>query len=355
MRSVWQRRQHLRSSPTLTDDTSGTNVARSRAPGPAPLRHPRPVQPDRARILRDSSAFSTLVAGRDRLDRRRRGSRSPSSTRRWRAASCPGETLSRGVSGFRPAQRSTPVPTYRDRGVVRNSKSAEVSKRRAVSLPAVPPGREAGRAHVLHPAPGNDPRLASAIREQVRKLDGAPDLRRQGLRAPDQRLARHPAADHMLFFIGRLRRKLAALLAALGIYGVLAFSVASAGRRSACASRSLPEPPPCRASSSRSGAFSSSSARRSACRRLCARARPSESILYSVHASDLRDLRSRRRADGRRLFRRPPTLRPGGAAGPTPGISPEPDEEGADGFLRSTDLPLRRRTFRKSWLHRRGR
>ncbi len=110
-------------------------------------------------------------------------------------------------------------------GIVRNSKSAEVSEQEGpfLYLPYLQDAKLGELTFYVRAASDPAP-LASAIREQVRKLDSElPIFDVKSLRA---QISESLVTQRLIMLLSAAFGVLAALLAALGIYGVLAFSVA---------------------------------------------------------------------------------------------------------------------------------
>lgn len=172
-------------------------------------------------------------------------------------------------------------------GIVRNSKSAEVSEKEGpfVYLPYLQDAKLGELTFYVRAA--NDPtQIASAIREQVKRFD--PQLPIYDVKSLRAQISESLVTQRLIMLLSAAFGGLAALLAALGIYGVLAFSVAQRrqeiGVRIALGAQ---------ASAVRRLIFSEV-----ACFFLVGAAiglpasyalgRAVESILYGVHASDVR-------------------------------------------------------------------
>ena len=110
-------------------------------------------------------------------------------------------------------------------GIVRNSKSAEVSEKEGpfIYLSYLQDAKLGELTFYVRAA--NDPTLlASAIREQVRKLD--PQLPIFDVKSLRTQIDDSLVTQRLITMLSAAFGGLAALLAALGIYGVLAFAVA---------------------------------------------------------------------------------------------------------------------------------
>ena len=172
-------------------------------------------------------------------------------------------------------------------GVVRNSKSAKVTEDEGpfiyLSYLQDPKLGEL----TFYVRAGNEPRLlASAIREQVRKLD--PQLPIFDVKSLRSQIDDSLVTQRLITLLSAAFGGLAALLAALGIYGVLAFSVAQ--RRQEIGVRIALGAQP---SDVRGLIFSEVARFLLVGAAIClpaayTLARAVESILYGVHASDLR-------------------------------------------------------------------
>jgi ABC-type antimicrobial peptide transport system permease subunit len=110
-------------------------------------------------------------------------------------------------------------------GVVRNSKSAEVTEKEGPFIYlSYLQDQKLGKL-TFYVRSGNDPGpLASAIRDQVRRLD--PQLPIYEVKSLRLQINESLATQRLLMLLSAAFGGLAVLLAALGIYGVLAFSVA---------------------------------------------------------------------------------------------------------------------------------
>jgi predicted permease len=172
-------------------------------------------------------------------------------------------------------------------GIVRNSKSAVVSEKEGpfIYLPYLQDEKLGELTFYVRAA--NDPTLlTSAIREEVRRLD--PQLPIYDVKSLSAQISDSLVTQRLIMLLSAAFGGLAALLAALGIYGVLAFSVAQ--RRQEIGVRIALGAQP----SAVRGLIFSEVARfllvgaAIGLPAAYALGRAVESILYGVHASDLR-------------------------------------------------------------------
>jgi predicted permease len=206
---------------TLTDDTSGTNVAiegADSAPSDTRVLYNRigpeyfatlgiPLVAGREIAWTDDARAPKVAVINEAMARRFLSGRNPLGARL---------AFGRGLD-------SGPDTTIV--GVVRNSKSAEVSEKDGpfLYLPYLQDTKLGELTFYVRAA--NDPApLASAIREQVRKLD--PQLPIYDVKSLRAQISESLVTQRLIMLLSAVFGGLAALLAALGIYGVLAFSVA---------------------------------------------------------------------------------------------------------------------------------
>lgn len=269
--------------PTLTDDTSGTNVAiegAQSAPSDTRVLYNR-VGPEYFATLGIPLVAGREIAWTDDAGAPKVAIINEAMARRF----FPGKNPLGARLAFGRGLDAPPDTTIV--GIVRNSRSAEVSEKEGpfLYLPYLQDTKLGELTFYVRAA--NDPAtLASAIREQVRKLDSElPIFAVKSLRA---QISESLVTQRLIMLLSAAFGGLAALLAALGIYGVLAFSVAQRrqeiGVRIALGAQ---------ASSVRALIFSEVArffliGAAIGLPVAYALARAVESILYGVHASDLR-------------------------------------------------------------------
>jgi len=206
---------------TLTDDTSGTNVAIEGAKS----------DPSDTRVLYNRIGpeyFATLgiplVAGREIAWTDDAGAPKVAVINEVMAVRFfPGRNPLGARLAFGRGLDAPPDTTIV--GIVRNSKSAQVSEKEGPFL-YLPYLQDAKLGHLtFYVRAANDPTLlASAIREQVRRLD--PQLPIHDVKSLRAQISDSLVTQRLIMLLSAAFGGLAALLAALGIYGVLAFSVA---------------------------------------------------------------------------------------------------------------------------------
>jgi len=269
--------------PTLTDDSSGTNVT---VEGVDPANADIRVLYNRIGPEYFATLGIPLVAGRefawtDAAEAPKVAVINEAMARRFLSERNPlGSRLAFGAGrGARPDIAIV--------GIVGNSKSARVSENEGpfIYLPYLQ--HEKLGELTFYVCAANDPTLlASAIREQVRGLDAQlPIYNVKSLRA---QMNESLVTQRLITLLSAAFGALAALLAALGIYGVLAFSVAQRRQEIGVRIALGAQPAAVR------GLIFSEVARfllvgvAIGLPAAYALARAVESILYGVHASDLR-------------------------------------------------------------------
>jgi putative ABC transport system permease protein len=206
---------------TLTDDTSGTNVAiegAESAPSDNRVLYNRigpeyfatlgiPLVAGREIAWTDDAGAPKVAVINEAMARRFLPGRNPLGARL---------AFGRGLD----ARPDTAIV-----GIVRNSKSAQVSEKEGpfLYLPYLQDAKLGELTFYVRAA--NDPTLlASAIRERVRRLD--PQLPIRDVKSLRAQISDSLVTQRLIMLLSAAFGGLAALLAALGIYGVLAFSVA---------------------------------------------------------------------------------------------------------------------------------
>ena len=134
----------------------------------------------------------------------------------------PGRTAIGQRLGFGRGKTDTPVEIV---GVVRNSKSSQLSEKERpfVYTPYLQSPDLGSLTFYLRGSGSLDP-YAAAIRAEVRRID--PQLPVYDLKPLDVQIEQSLLTERLVFLLSVAFGGLAALLAAIGIYGVLAFSVA---------------------------------------------------------------------------------------------------------------------------------
>ena len=206
---------------TLTDSTSGTNVT---VEGSEPATTDLRVLYNRVGPEYFSTLGIPLVAGREIAWTDDAGAPkvaliNESMARQFPAGKNPlGARLVFG--GGREGRPDTEIV-----GIVRNSKSAVVSEKEGpfVYLPYLQ-DEKLGELTFYVRASNNPTLLASAIREEVRRLDS--QLPIYDIKSLSAQIDESLVTQRLIMVLSAAFGGLAALLAALGIYGVLAFSVA---------------------------------------------------------------------------------------------------------------------------------
>ncbi len=268
---------------TLTDDTSGTNVAVEGAdPATADFRvlYNR-VGPDYFATLGIPLVAGREIAWTDEAGAPKVAVINESMAHRFLPGRNPlGARLAFG--GGREAR-----PDIEIVGIVRDSKSAELTEKEGpfLYLPYLQDAKLGNLTFYVRTV--NDPTfLASAIREEVRKLDSQlPIFKVKSLRS---QVNESVVTQRLITLLSAAFGGLAALLAALGIYGVLAFSVAQRRQEIAVQVALGAEPSAVRnLIFSEVGRFLLVGAALGL-PAAYALGRAVESILYGVHAADLR-------------------------------------------------------------------
>jgi predicted permease len=269
--------------PTLTDDSSGTNIKiEGRDPAAADTRAlynrvgPEyfstlgiPLVAGREFAWTDNSGAPKVAVINETMAKRYLPGRDPLGARL--------EFGGQGKTG----------PDTEIVGIVRDSKSAKVSEKEEpfIYLPYLQ-DRKLGELTFYARAGGEPALLASAIRQEVRKLD--PQLPIFDFKTLRSQIDESLVTQRLITLLSAAFGGLAALLAALGIYGVLAFSVAQRRQEIGVRIALGAQPVAVR------GLILSEVARfflvgaAIGLPAAYALARAIESILYGVHASDLR-------------------------------------------------------------------
>ena len=207
--------------PTLTDDSSGTNLAvegAASAPSDTRVLYNR-IGPEYFATLGIPLVAGREIAWTDDAGAPKVAVINEAMARRFLPGRNPlGVRLAYG-RGLDTGPDTVIV------GIVRNSKSAQVSEKEGPFL-YLPYLQDAKLGELtFYVRAGNDPAtLASAIREQVRKLD--PELPINDVKSLRAQISESLVTQRLIMLLSAAFGGLAALLAALGIYGVLAFSVA---------------------------------------------------------------------------------------------------------------------------------
>jgi predicted permease len=205
---------------TLTGDTQGSNVrAEGADPGSGAEDHVRrnwvgpdyfatlgiPLVSGREFTWRDDASAPAVAIVNESLARRFFGDRSPLGAR----------------LNFTASKPPTPIEIV---GVVRDSKAAGVSEKRQpfVYAPYLQDSKLGELTFYVRSV--KDPEaLASAVREEARRLD--PRLPVYGLKTLAKQVDDSLVSERLIVILSACFGGLAALLAAIGIYGVLAFAV----------------------------------------------------------------------------------------------------------------------------------
>ncbi len=208
--------------PTMTGDDSGTNVTIDGTdPNPNEPNHVTMnwVGPDYFSTLGIPLLSGREIAWRDDLAAPRAAVVNETFVRRFAAGRDPIGTR------FRFGRGALERPVVEVVGVVRNSKGSEVSEPEHpfIYLPYLQDDK-LGELTFYVRAERDPAALAASLRAEVRRLD--PRLPVFDVRTLSEQIRNSLATQRVITFLSAAFGILAALLAAIGIYGVLAFSIA---------------------------------------------------------------------------------------------------------------------------------